>query len=373
MGIYVHVPFCRSKCFYCGFYSVASPAWVDAYTEALCREIEMRKDYLPAPEIFSLYFGGGTPSLLKPEALERIVEKLEKNYQIAPRAERTIEINPEDGSLEKLTIFRQLGFNRISIGIQSLEDSILKQIRRRHSAEQALESVEQAVAAGFTNIGVDLIVGFPGMGLEGLEKSLFRLKGLPLTHVSVYMLSIDPSSILEREIRRGRFVPESDDVVAEEFGFLVEGLSSLGFEHYEISNFARGGCYSVHNTAYWQQKPYIGFGPSAHSYDGNSRQWNISQLKDYIDSLNKWNLNFDREELSQKDKYNEYIMTRLRTKWGIDLNFLEDHYTDFWKEVAFQLRIYREEGWAEIRDANMRLTEKGWLLSDRIFSDLFVV
>lgn len=372
MSVYVHIPFCRNKCFYCGFYSVASPRLIEDYTEALCREIELRKTYLPSTVSETLYFGGGTPSYLDLNNLERIISQLENVYSFTTGAERTIEMNPEDASLEKLQGLKQLGFNRLSIGVQSFHEEVLKQINRTHSASQAIRAVELAIQAGFQNIGMDLIIGLPGQTTQQLEHDLKIINSLQLKHLSVYILSIDSNSVLEKLVQKGKFSPDDDDVLAEKYMLVSNYLESIGFEHYEISNFARNGRYAVHNTVYWQQKPYIGLGPSAHSYDGVSRQWNIANIKTYIESLGKNTLSFEKEDLSGQDRFNELIMTGLRTMWGIEIEKLENTYQDYWYQSEKKLPPYIENGYLRIDEGCLRLTTKGWLISDRIFSDLFV-
>lgn len=372
MGIYVHIPFCRSKCYYCGFYSMASNRLKEGFIRALCREMELRKDYLPQREAATLYFGGGTPSSLSLADTGILVERLEQIWHFKPEAERTIEMNPEDMQAEKLKGLKQLGFNRISVGVQSFHDDILEKINRRHTARQAEEGIELAFKTGFENIGLDLIIGLPGQTREMLVRDIAQATRLPVSHISVYMLSIDPGSVLEQQYHKGRFLPEEEEVVAAEYEETVERLKEAGFRHYEISNFARDGKYSVHNASYWQQKPYIGLGPSAHSYDLKSRQWNISNLKSYIDNLDRGILSFEREELSGIDRYNEYLMTNLRTHWGIGLVELKEHFGFGYAAFVRRMEEYIREGWAVRKGDRLCLTEKGWLISDKIFSELFL-
>lgn len=372
MSVYLHIPFCRSKCFYCGFYSVVSDHLRAEYIRALCREIGIRKDYLSTSVQETLYLGGGTPSYLKPDELERIVGELEKTYIFSSQAERTIEMNPEDAGREKMQVLKELGFNRLSIGVQSFDDGVLKRINRSHSAADALRAIEWGEQAGFDNMGMDLIIGLPGQSTQQIIRDLDTISKLPLSHLSVYILSVDSNSVFERLQQKGKFQPDEDDVLAEKYLLVADYLKAAGFEHYEISNFARNGKYAVHNTAYWQQKHYIGFGASAHSYDGNSRQWNVANIKTYIEGLDHDVLNFEREELSKKDKFNESIMTNLRTMWGIGIENLEKEYPGFWAEVEPRLTSYLSGGYAEKDEGVLKLTPRGWLISDRIFSDLFV-
>lgn len=373
MGIYVHVPFCRSKCFYCGFYSVASLKLKEAYLDALQREIELRKGYLPGGRVDTLYFGGGTPSYLEIGELGRVVGMLEEHYCFIPEAERTIELNPEDLTKDKLKGLRELNFNRLSIGVQSFSDVYLKQINRTHSATQAIEGVRLAKDMGFENISVDLIIGLPGQTERELLQDVGVAAALPVNHLSVYMLSVDSNTVFEVMVKQGKLRLEPDEVVAERYDRVCKRLKQHGFEHYEISNFAREGHYSKHNTSYWQQKPYIGFGPSAHSYDLHSRQWNTANLKVYIESLNNGMLSFEKEELKLHDIYNEYVMTNLRTMWGIDLLAVERLYGLFWKAVQEKVKFYVLNQDLIVEDDRVRITEKGWMVSDAIMSDLFVV
>lgn len=372
MGIYVHIPFCRNKCFYCGFYSVASLQLKDAYIKALCREIELRKDYLPEKDMTTLYFGGGTPSYLDESELELVVDKIHKIWTLDERSERSIEINPEDVTSDKLTAFRNLGFNRLTIGIQSFNDSVLKRINRTHSASQAIQSVERAMAFGFDNIGIDLIIGLPGSHLKDLEYDLNMINHLGIAHISVYILSIDSNSVFQKLSEKGKFKPQDDDALAEQYLMVSEYLKNMGYEHYEISNFARNSKYSRHNTSYWQQKPYIGLGASAHSYDLQSRQWNVSHLKHYIDSLNNNQLSFEKEILTSEDQFNEYIMTNFRTMWGIEPDYLSRTFPEWWRSIQPKLDLYLEQGLLIPQEHRLRMTERGWLVSDGLFSELFV-
>lgn len=373
MGIYVHVPFCRSKCFYCGFYSVASLKLKEAYLGAIGREIDLRRGYLPEGNVRTLYFGGGTPSYLEQEDLKRIVRKLEENYSFMPGAERTIELNPEDLTREKLESIKELGFNRLSVGVQSFSDERLKQINRTHSGRQAVEGIMLAASMGFDNISMDLMIGLPGQTGDELLADIDVASCLPVSHLSVYMLSIDSNTVFEFMVKQGKFKLEDEEVIAKRYQQVCERLTGLGFEHYEISNFARDGKYSVHNTSYWQQKPYIGFGPSAHSYDLHSRQWNTANLKTYIDSLDSGILSFEKEELTTVDLYNEYVMTNLRTMWGVDLREMEQLYGLCWMQVQERVSCYLASGDLVKKDDRLKISEKGWMISDAIMSDLFFV
>lgn len=305
--------------------------------------------------------------------LERIVAAVCSQYTFAPGAERTIEMNPEDANMDKLVGLRRMGFNRVSIGVQSFHEEALRSIHRSHTVEKAIESVMNAQKAGFDNVSVDLILGLPGCGVAEVREDVCRAAALPVTHVSVYMLSIDSGSVLERQVAKGLFTPPADDLLADEYRTASEILRENGFEHYEISNFAREGKRAVHNMNYWRGLPYIGFGAAAHSYDGTSRQWNIAHVLSYIKGINKNKVPFEREELSDKDIYNEYVMTSLRTTDGASLQKLTDEYSKYWCQNEGIVERFIQKGWMQQKGDILSLSEEGWLLSDAIYRDLFVV
>ena len=371
-GIYIHIPFCRSKCFYCGFYSVASLSLKQSYLQALVQEMDIRQSYLGMSDISTLYFGGGTPSYLDDNDFETIFSRLRKYWNFQADIECSVEMNPEDVNEDKLQLLKSLGVNRITIGIQSFNDRILKQINRTHSALQAFEAVRLCQKSGFDNIGIDLIIGLPGSTISDLEYDLKIVEELNISHVSVYMLSIDSNSVFEILTRKGKLNLHSDDTLAEYYLYVSDFLKSIGYEHYEISNFAKDSRYSRHNTSYWQQIPYLGLGAAAHSYNGHSRQWNVSNLKKYIAGIDQGNMDVELELLSRKDRYNEYLMTNFRTMWGVDPLYLEVEFHDWWQGEQCRLEQYAERGLLESYNGRLRLSEKGWLLSDDIFSDLFI-
>lgn len=373
MGIYVHVPFCRSKCFYCGFYSMASLAMKTVYLDALRKEIIVRKDYLKKQEVDSLYFGGGTPSVLDVCELQEVVERLESVYVFSAGAERTIEMNPEDLTEGKLRGIKEAGFNRISVGVQSFSDERLREMNRRHTGAEATEGIRRAAGLGFDNISMDLIIGLPGQTAAEVREGVETACILPVQHISVYILSVDPGTVYEFRTKRGEFHAADEDTVCEHFRLVCEVLKANDFEHYEISNFARDGKYSRHNISYWQQKPYIGFGPSAHSYDLRSRQWNVSRLNVYAETLEQGRVAAEREVLTEQDLYNEYVMTNLRTMWGVDPDVLQGCHGTCFARVRSVWERYLQEGKLVRNGERIRMSEKGWLISDAIFSDLFVV
>lgn len=373
MGIYLHVPFCRSKCFYCGFYSVATLSGEEAYLQALDREMHDRAGYLHDRPQESLYLGGGTPSLLSTGALARLLEPMEGIWHFAPGAERTLEANPEDLTREQVDAWRALGFNRLSIGIQSLSDARLKALNRRHTAAQALEGVLLAADAGFERISVDLMIGLPDQTTGEVERELERLLALPVTHLSVYMLSIDPGTVFEVRVNRREMSLPDEERLREMYLLVSDRLSAAGFDHYEISNFARAGHYARHNTAYWRQEPYLGLGPAAHSYDGVSRRWNTAHLKRYTEGVLSGTGYHEQEQLTPADLYNEYVMTGLRTRWGVEQSVLESRFSPFLEKSRMEWKRALDAGWLICQGDRIRMEREGWLLSDRIFSDLFVV
>ncbi len=378
MSLYVHIPFCHSKCAYCGFYSVAGNTLRQDWLDALCYEIVARKEEQGIETTHNtLYFGGGTPSMLTADEWHRIIGCIEENYHISPNAERTLEANPEDITPQNTALWKKLGFNRLSIGVQSLNNNALKASNRRHSATEARTAIETALSASFQNIGVDFIIGLPNSEESDIKLTERLLHELPITHVSLYILSIDEGSILYKKAQQGKFTPLSDDKEAELYKEYCHMITNAGFEHYEISNFAKPGFRSRHNSVYWEQKPYLGFGAAAHSYNGEKcRQWNIANIKKYCEA---WLTNppspengYEKEILENRDLYNELIMTGLRTANGISIQTLEsERFKKYWNSNKEALQKYMERGVIRIERDRVQLTEDGWLISDAIFTDLF--
>lgn len=327
-GIYIHIPFCNSKCAYCGFYSIASQKQKSAFLEALHTEIKLRTDYLKGEEIGTVYFGGGTPSILSVEEIKGILESVSNHYKVNPNAEITLEANPDTLSLEYLQGLRKLGINRLSIGIQSFFDDDLKYLSRRHDANHAKQCIGWAKQAGFKNLTLDLIYGLPTATAEKWNQNLDLFFETQAQHLSAYALTVEPNTILAKQIATGKLQPVSEDDAVRDYEILCQRAKENGFLHYEISNFAKPGFRSKHNCSYWNRTPYAGFGPSAHSFDGISRQWNVGNLSQYIvetrfiASQDSPNL-FEKEILSPEERYDEYVMTSLRTMWGCDLKYME--------------------------------------------------
>jgi len=372
-GLYIHIPFCKSKCYYCDFYSVTdSPGW-DAYVSALFDEMEYRNDYLTDKQIDTVYFGGGTPTLLSPRILGSILDRVKNRYLVEEGAEITFEANPDDLNRQSLQEYRSLGFNRISIGIQSFEDEHLKLMNRRHNATQAIEAVQLAADAGFSHLSIDLIYGIPGMTIGQWHRNLEIAAGLPVDHLSAYHLTIEPGTPFGRLRAEGKFNEITEDQSVDQFHSLLNILGSNGFEQYEISNFARNNGYSRHNTKYWTGESYLGLGPSAHSYNGSQRHWNPMDLAEYLNHVRHRRLP-EGEELDPVMKRNEYVMTRLRTSKGIDeADFIRNFGESGWEEFLSATKKHLLRGDLVRENSRIRFNREAWFHSDGILSDLFLV
>ncbi|MEO2072575.1 MAG: radical SAM family heme chaperone HemW [Zunongwangia sp.] len=372
-GIYIHIPFCKQACHYCDFHFSTSLKKKSELVSALQNELVLRKNELPNEPIKTIYFGGGTPSLLNLEELTAIFKTIYAEFTIAENPEITLEANPDDLSEEKINELANSKINRLSIGVQSFFEEDLKLMNRAHNAEEALNSIKLA-RSKFDNISVDLIYGIPGMSNERWQKNIQILLDLDIPHISSYALTVEPNTALQKFIEKGKIKPVDDAAAAQHFETLRTVLKNAGFEHYEFSNYGKPGYFSQNNTAYWLGKPYLGIGPSAHSYDGNSRKWNIANNTLYIKAIERSELPLEVEELSITDRYNEYIMTRLRTYFGVDLVEVESEfgkeYLEYLKEqsvVLFEKELLR------IENDVMHITEKGTFLSDGIAADLFYI
>ncbi|MDO5665491.1 MAG: radical SAM family heme chaperone HemW [Bacteroidia bacterium] len=372
-GIYIHIPFCKTRCVYCDFYKETDESQINAFVSALCKEIQLRKNEV-SESVKSVYLGGGTPSRLSKQHLEQIFETLNTEFSIDNNAEITLEANPDDLSPEYIQILSQSPLNRISIGIQSFEDDELKFLSRRHSSQQAIDAVKNCQQAGFHNISIDLIYGLPRQTLEIWEKNLKKACELNIQHISAYHLIYEEKTKLYSLLQKGRVQPVNDDTSTEMFSMLINMLTKNGFEHYEISNFAKNGLYSKHNTSYWQNERYIGLAPSAHSYDGENRSWNIASIKKYITSVQSGKLLQETEHLTLSKKYNEFILTGLRTMWGVDLQQLKsifgEKYYDFCIKNA---QKYINKRLLTIKNNSLILTREGIFISDGIMSELMFI
>lgn len=372
-GIYIHIPFCSQACTYCDFHFSTSLQSVDKMIDCLEKEIILRKNYLQEDVIETIYFGGGTPSLIETSFINRLMNVIRKEYNVSTDAEITVEANPDDLSKEKCEELFGAGVNRLSIGIQSFSDADLKFMNRAHNSKQAISSVKNARMAGFKNISIDLIYGIKQSEPGQWEKNLDMALNLGVEHLSCYALTIEPRTVLADMIRNKKVAPPDDEKTIGEFEKLMIRAAESGFEHYEISNFARDKKYSKHNTSYWQRKKYLGIGPSAHSFNGISRQWNISNNQAYIRSLNENTIPFEIEELSESNKFNEYILTSLRTMWGIEILFVEKEFGQIKKEELLKkIQKFINDGMITSSDNNFVLTKEGKFFADRIAAEMFV-
>jgi oxygen-independent coproporphyrinogen-3 oxidase len=348
---------------------------MEEMVDALVMEIALRKNYLGDNSIplETIYFGGGTPSLLNEEQLNRIFDAIRSHYVIAAGAEVTLEANPDDLSKEKLQMLRLTPVNRLSIGVQSFFDEDLKLMNRAHRAEEAVRCVFDAAAAGFDNITIDLMYGLPGMNEARWGHNLEKAFALPVQHLSCYCLTIEKRTALEKYIREGSVAAPDEEMATQHFMMLMDAAAEHGFEHYEISNFSKPGYRSRHNSSYWSGKPYIGIGPSAHSYNGASRQWNIASNSAYISAIQKGEVPATSEQLTLQNRYNEYVMTRLRTLEGIDAEHITQEFgEEFLADFLAQVDPWLHNSAVEIADRKVRLTRSGKLLADRITAALFV-
>jgi oxygen-independent coproporphyrinogen III oxidase len=372
-GIYIHIPFCKSKCYYCDFYSVTKSGGYDEFVEAILNECALRNDYLTNNQVDTIYFGGGTPTLLNSGQIGTILNRLKELYQISQDAEITIEANPDDLNPKILEGFLNLGFNRISIGTQSFFDEHLKLMNRRHDASQAKEAVKMASARGFNNISLDLIYGIPGMTENQWEYNLKVASDLPVDHISAYHLTIEPGTRFGRLKKSGLFTEIPDEQSAEQYRVLLAILGTRGFEHYEISNFARHELYSRHNTKYWTGESYIGLGPSAHSFNGIQRHWNPASLTKYLANIHDKKLP-GGENIDLIMQRNEYVMTRLRTGKGIDsVDFITHFGESGWHELLTLAEKYIRQGYLIVKNGRILFDKEAWFHSDGILSDLFLI
>jgi len=372
-GIYLHIPFCKKICNYCDFYHVLSTGDHSGYLNALLLEAEQRRNYTGNEVITTIYFGGGTPSVLDIKELETILERLRKLFSVEGDCEITIEVNPDDITSDYLRGLKKTGFNRISMGVQSWRDEDLKLLNRRHTADQAASALKDIFRAGFENVSIDLIYGIPGMSLKAWESNLDQSLGADIKHVSAYHLTIEPGTVFGKMKEKGLFEEIDEEKSNAEFNILVRKTDAAGFIHYEISNFGKPGFLSRHNTSYWKQVAYLGLGPSAHSFNGYSRQWNVSDVKTYINGMNSGKPVFEKEELDMKTRFNEYIMTSLRTMWGIDLEYLERTFEKENYDYVINLSgKFIDYGMMKHEGNSLILTNQGKMISDNLISEFMI-
>jgi oxygen-independent coproporphyrinogen-3 oxidase len=371
-GIYIHIPFCRQACHYCNFYFTTSLAQKKNLIEAIVKEITLSKEYLAGETIETIYFGGGTPSLLEADEWKSILEAIYDTHPKISLKEMTLEANPDDLTKEKiaeLIALKDFGLDRLSIGVQSFYDSDLIYMNRAHNAGEALDAIKRVQDAGFDNLTIDLIYGTPTMADEQWQQNIERAFDLGIPHISSYALTVEPKTYLDRNIKNGKSIPVDEAQSSRQFDILMQKMAAHGYDQYEISNFSLPGRNAIHNTNYWRGQKYLGLGPSAHSFDGASRRWNVANNQSYIKGIGEGNIPFEIEHLTRAQQTNEYIMTSLRTMWGCDLRKLQ--VTNHKSPVLASLRNIDADFYT-IDDDMLKLTTRGKHFADRIASELFI-
>ena len=373
-GIYIHIPFCRKRCHYCDFFKSTDLSQKARLLTGLKKELESRASELDTEEINTIYFGGGTPSVLLIDELKDLLNTIQQHYQVAENAEITLEANPDDLTQAMLSALKQTGFNRLSMGVQSFSEADLKLMNRRHGVMQAIQSVKWAKEAGFSNISIDLIYGLPNQMIEEWERNVRIAVELDVQHISAYNLTYHQGTVFYERLKKGILKELPDELSLQQFGMLIQILKEAGFEHYEISNFCKPGLYSQHNSSYWKSKKYLGIGPSAHSYDLVSRRWNVSSIAKYLDGLENGQEYWEDEILTEQDKYNDFIITGLRTIWGISEEFVQNSFApnyfihfQKWKEK------YLLSGHLLNTFGKVSISTEGLFISDKIMADFMVV
>lgn len=372
-GIYIHIPFCRQKCHYCNFYTVISRKYRKQFITSLLLEMQQRVEYLDKQVVNTIYFGGGTPSILEPQEINLIINNIKKHYTVSEQAEITLETNPDDLSTTYLTKLKnETPINRFSIGIQSFFDDDLAYLNRVHNAKQARNSIEEALKLGYRNMTIDLIYGIPTLTSEKWKRNLEIFFEYNLPHLSSYALTVEPKTNLEVLINKKKIAATEEDQTVNHFEILLETTEAQGFIHYEISNFAKEGYYSKHNSIYWLGGHYLGLGPSAHSFNGLTRQWNVKNMKQYCEAQTVDNIMLEKEILTIDQQYNEYVLTSLRTTWGCDtehiLNVYGINYAHFFEK---QIAVYIDQNKVKNNGSNYQLTNVGKLFADGIAAALF--
>ncbi|MDX1365827.1 MAG: radical SAM family heme chaperone HemW [Arenibacter latericius] len=372
-AIYIHIPFCKQACHYCDFHFSTSMGKKEAMIQALILELEMRKTDFSNEEVHTIYFGGGTPSVLEASEIEQVLVAVHHHYNVVEAPEITLEANPDDLSEHKIKELASTSINRLSIGIQSFFEDDLKLMNRAHDAKEAMDCITLATAY-FDNISIDLIYGVPGMSNEHWEANIEKALSFKIPHISSYALTVEPKTALKAFIDKGIIAPVDDELAEAHYHILVDKLTAAGYINYEFSNFGKEGYFSQNNTAYWQGKKYLGIGPSAHSYDGKQRGWNINNNAKYIKSITQNILPIETEVLSKTDRYNEYIMTGLRTIWGVSLDRIKaDFGQEFHAYLLKQVEQKIKEELLVVKNNHLLVAPKGKFLSDGIAADLFIV
>lgn len=372
-GIYLHIPFCRKLCSYCDFYHIISAADNSDYISAMMSELTIRRDYLENEKVSTIYIGGGTPSLFSVRELDTLLNIISKLYIIEEGCEITIEMNPDDINPEYLSGLKKININRVSLGIQSWKDAHLKLLNRRHDSAGAEYALRETFKAGFDNVTIDLIYGIPGMSIKDWSSNLDFSFSFDIKHLSAYHLTFERGTVFWKMLEKGAIKEIDEDESTSLFNLLIEKSEKAGFIHYEISNFGKPGFFSRHNTNYWKQINYLGVGPSAHSFNGYSRQWNISDVKGYIKAINAGKPFFEREELDSRTRFNEYIMTSLRTMWGIDLENVEKLFEKEGYDYVVNLSgKFKDYGLMTKEGQFLILTNQGKMISDNIIAEFMM-
>jgi oxygen-independent coproporphyrinogen-3 oxidase len=373
-GIYIHIPFCKKACHYCDFHFSTSLNYTSELLAAMLEELDLRKDYLGGDTVNTIYFGGGTPSLLVGAEINSFLEAIAQKFNLATDAEITLEANPDDLNSAKLKDLSQSPINRFSIGIQSFFDEDLAWMNRSHNAAEAESSIKRIQDAGFENITCDLIYGFPLLSDEKWLHNIAQMLSMEVVHLSCYSMTVEKGTALHSFVQKGKQKPMNDSQSAAQFGMLMDRLAAAGYEHYEISNFALPGKISRHNSNYWKGEKYLGIGPSAHSFDGNSRQWNIANNMKYLAGLMNKQVPAEREELSLNNRFNEYLMTALRTNWGISwAKVVADFGAVYERELRLKITPFEEKNWLINEPERVSLSREGKLFADHIAAELFIV
>lgn len=373
-GIYIHIPFCKQACHYCDFHFSTSMKYKDEMINALLLEIELRRNYLKDEAIDTIYFGGGTPSIIPTKDLDAILKKIHQYFEVSSSVEVTLEANPDDLNKEFIKSIYQQGVNRLSIGIQSFINRDLEWMNRAHHANEAIDCIRRAQDIGIENISIDLIYGTPGLSDSEWRDNIHKALDLAVPHISSYALTVETKTALGNWVEKGKIKPMDEEQSASQFEMLMEELLSNGFEHYEISNFAKPGFHSKHNSSYWEGKTYLGIGPSAHSFDKTSRQWNINNNHKYIDEIVRGNLPMQMEVLKLNDRFNEYLMVGFRTAKGISIEYIANEFgsgvLDLLEKSIAEFTI---KDWVKFENGYYKTTSAGKLMSDKIAAELFIV
>ena len=364
-GIYIHIPFCKKACHYCNFHFSTLKNYT-TLVNAILKEIEINQKKFNNKNISTIYFGGGTPSIINNHHIEKIILQIKNKFKVHKLAEITLEVNPDDVSKEKLKSWKKIGINRISLGVQTFNKNLLKKLNRIHTKEVALSAIDE-IEKLYDNYSIDLMFGIPDSSKESVKRDLNILQKLDPPHVSIYNMTLEEKTVFYKLFKNNKISIPSEDSVLEQYDLILNLLESSGYENYEISNYAKKGYYSKHNSNYWKDEEYIGYGPSAHSYDGNYRYWNISDNKEYIKLIDQSKMVFDREKLSLKEKVNEHILTRIRTNSGVSQKELLERFdVDIMKEKADEIMLLEKEKLLRIDKKILTLTNKGKKLSDSI-------